>query len=107
MKHTIRVLIFILLFLGSTVLCAFADGVTLRPTKQPGEWSILDATGNVVGTLKSIDNGSYSLQASTGLYYGIIKSTGELQTNQRHPLITPDEAQLYIDTLKAMSDLKK
>jgi hypothetical protein len=106
-KYLIRVSVLVLLLLGSTVFYAFADGVTLKPTKQQGEWSILDSSGTFVGTLKSIDNGAYSLQDSSGLYYGVIKSTGELQTNQRHPLITPDEAQLYLDTLKAISQLKK
>ena len=106
-KYLVRVSVLVLLLLCSTVFYAFADGVALKPTKQQGEWSILDASGNVLGTLRSIDNGAYSLQRGDGIYYGIIKNTGELQTNQRHPLITPEEAQLYLDTLKAISELKR
>ena len=44
---------------------AFADGVTLNKV-NPGEWKILDSSGETLGTLKTMEDGSYSVQYAAG-----------------------------------------
>ncbi len=102
-----RFFLFALLFqfLLAPVFAASTEEVTLKQVK-PGEWTILRASGEKAGTLKSIENGAYSIQLANGQYFGIILKTGELQSNRRHPLFTPDEAQLYLDALKAIKTMQ-
>lgn len=84
---------------------AFADGVTLNKV-NPGEWKILDSTGETLGTLKTMEDGSYSVQYAAGDFLGIIIKTGELKKTGRHPIITETDARLYLDLLKAIQQIK-
>ncbi|MCE5335488.1 MAG: hypothetical protein LLG06_12970 [Desulfobacteraceae bacterium] len=104
MKKLIFPILAVLLFC-SAVCWAANEEVTLKQTK-PGEWTIIRPSGEMAGTLKRVENGAYSIQLANGQYFGIILKTGELQSNRRHALFTPDEAQLYLDALKAIRNMK-
>ena len=105
-------LIFVPLFflcLGSTCL---ADGLTLKPA-GPGQWTILDANGEEVGTLgrvgeqgAEVNAGGYSILPKGGQYLGIIRSDGNLQLSGRHPVISPSDARLFLDVSEAIKSLQ-
>jgi hypothetical protein len=67
---------------------------------------MLDADGQSLGTLKSIEDGAFTVQFSNGDYLGIILKTGELKKPGRHPTVTEQEAQFYLDVLRAIKKLK-
>jgi hypothetical protein len=84
---------------------SFADELTLKAEKA-GEWTINNSAGQPVGKLRSTDDGGYSVQLGSGPYIGAIRKTGELQINQRHAVLTPEQAQFYLDVLDAIKSLK-
>ncbi len=96
----------LLLLLLTPTLNAAEDGITLKPTK-PGEWAMLTKGGQRIGTIRTMEEGAYSVQLPSGDYLGIILKSGELKKPGRHPAITPDEARLYLDTWEAIQKLAR
>lgn len=105
MKKT-AILAVLFLLLLSPVLNAAEDEITLKQLK-PGEWKMLAPGGQQVGTLRTMEEGAYSVQLSNGQYLGIIMKTGELKKPGRHPSITPDEAKFYLETWEAIQKLPR
>jgi hypothetical protein len=103
MRKTFFVLVPIFFLLLSQQ--AFADEITLNQVNK-GAWKITDSGGQPVGTLKSVEDGAFSVQFTNGEYLGLILKTGDLKKPGRHPLVTEQEAQLYLDILKAIKKLK-
>jgi len=100
--------LFALLFLFclAPVLYAETDAITLKQSAK-GEWKMLDRNGQQVGTLRLMEEGTaYSIQLPGGEYMGIIFKTGQYQKPGRRPLVTPDDARLYLDTWEAIQKLK-
>jgi hypothetical protein len=93
------------LFLMGFVSISQADGLTLKALDQD-HWTILDSGGEEIGTLAKVEEGAYSVLPKEGQYLGIIKSSGELQLQGRHPTMSPDQARLYLDVLEVIKTLK-
>ncbi|MGA2400096.1 MAG: hypothetical protein ABSG91_00120 [Syntrophobacteraceae bacterium] len=98
-------LIFLPLFLIGLASYCLADEVTLKLSSE-GQWAVLDADGQETGTLAKVDEGAYSILPKGGQYLGIVRSNGDLQLTGRHPVISPSQAQLYLDVLDAIKTLK-
>ncbi len=105
MKKTVLLVILFVLLL-SPILNASEDEVILKPVK-PGEWSMQSKDGQRIGTLRTMEEGAYSVQLPNGEYMGIILKSGELKKPGRHPSITPDEAKLYIEIWEAIRKLPR
>lgn len=102
-----RALLFALLpvfFLAASQF-ALADEFSLKQSK-PGEWQILSSTGQPRGTLRSIEEGAFTVQLNSGEYLGVILKTGELRKPGRRPAFSPEEAQYYLDILQAIRKMK-
>lgn len=104
-SHALLALIFLPLVLISLASEGLADGVALKPSSQ-GEWLIYDSSGQEIGTLALVEKGAYSIRPKDGQYIGIIIANGDLKMTGRHPVLTPDGAQLYLDALEAIKTLK-
>jgi hypothetical protein len=106
-------LIFITLFLIGFASYGLADELTLKASGE-GQWAILNASGQEIGTLAKVgkgdpqaeEAGGYSILPKGGSYLGIVKSNGDLQLLSRHVTVTPGEVRLYLDVLEAMKTLK-
>jgi hypothetical protein len=82
-----------------------ADEVTLKAL-DGGQWAILDSEGQEIGTLAKVEEGAYSILPKGGQYLGIVIGNGDLKLSGRHPVISPSDAQLYLDVLDAVKTLK-
>lgn len=103
-KKALFVILFLLL--SSPILNAGENEITLKPSK-PGEWAMLTKDGQRIGTVRTMEEGAYSVQLPNGEYLGIILRSGELKKPGRHPSITPDEARLFIETWEAIQKLPR
>lgn len=104
MKKASSFIVFFLLLMG-LVSVSMADGVTLKASGE-GKWAIIDPAGQEIGTLEKVEEGAYSILPKGGQYVGIVRSNGDLQMTGRHPVITPFQANLYLDVLEAIKTLK-
>lgn len=99
-------LIFLPLFLIGLASSCLADEVTLKLSGE-GQWSVLDAGGQEIGTVAKVEGGGYSILPKGGQYLGIVRPNGDLQLTGRHPVIGPSQAQLYLDVVDALKTLKE
>jgi hypothetical protein len=83
---------------------SLADGVCLK-SAGGGQWAIIDSAGRQIGTLGRVEPGAYSILPTGGQYLGVVKRNGDLQLQGRHPVISPSDAQLYLDVLNAIKTL--
>jgi hypothetical protein len=104
MKKAVAFVLMTLLLAGAASV-GLAGEVSLKPSGD-GRWTILDSTGEEIGTLAKVEEGAYSVLPKGGQYLGIIRSGGDLQLTGRHPVITPAQAQLYLDLLEPIRTLK-
>jgi hypothetical protein len=104
MKKALALICLSLLLMGF-VSTGLADEVTLK-AQEDGKWAILDADGQEVGTLAKVDEGAYSILPKGGQFLGIVRSNGDLQLTGRHPVMSPAQAQLYLDAVEAIKTLK-
>lgn len=83
-----------------------AEDLTLKTGQQKGEWVVLNQKGDPVGTLKNVDRDAF-LVTLGGRYIGTILKSGDLQTNRNHAIFKPEDAQFYLDVLKALRAIGK
>jgi len=107
MKKSLAILalIFLPLLLIGLASVGLADQLVLKAS-NPGEWTIYDLSDQEVGTLALVEEGAYSIRVKGGQYIGIIRANGDLQLTGRHPVMSPDQAHLYLDALDAIKALK-
>ncbi len=99
-------LFFLPIFAMTVASAVMADEITLKKTNSD-EWIILDSDGEQIGILRDMhEDGAYSIQEKNGEYLGVVKNNGDLQMPRRHPLLSPAEAQLYLDVLRALQTIK-
>jgi hypothetical protein len=98
-------LIFLPLLLIGFASVGLADELIVKPSK-PGEWILYDATDQEVATLALVEDGAYSIRPKGGQYLGIIRANGDLQMTGRHPVMSPSDAQLYLDAVDAIKGIK-
>ncbi len=105
MKKHLLPIVLVFVFCFMFVQYAAAEDLTIKKVDEK-TWKILNAKGELVGTLRPADEGAFSVQLPSGDYMGFILKTGELKKPQRHPLITPAEAKLYLDIHAAIQKMK-
>ena len=98
-------LICLCLFLTGFVSTSQADEVALKALDE-GKWAIFDSGGQEIGTLAKVGEGSYSILPKGWQYLGIVIGNGDLKLTGRHPVLSPSDAQLYLDALDAIKTLK-
>jgi len=67
-----------------------------------------DRNGALAGTLKRTEKGNFKFYDQGGGYVGLIVETGKWiprDARRSYTSITPEEAQLYLDALKAIETL--
>lgn len=101
----ILALVFFPLLLIGLASEGLADELILKASNQ-GEWLIFDSGGQEVGTLALVEDGAYSIRPKGEQYLGIIRSNGDLQMTGRHPVMSPGDARLYLDSLEAIKAIK-
>jgi hypothetical protein len=102
----------IMLLLVAALFCftsfaVFSAQITPRPKGQ-NEWAMHDDSGALVGTLKKTEKGNFKFYDQSGGYVGLIVETGKWiprDARRSYTSITPEEAQLYLDALKAIETL--
>ena len=104
MKKALALISLSLLLMGF-VSVSLAGELTLKPLEE-GKWAIIDAGGQELGTLAKVDEGAYSILPKGGQFLGIVRSNGDLQLTGRHPVMSPAQAQLYLDAVEAIKTLK-
>jgi hypothetical protein len=104
MKKALALICVSLFLMGFVSICQ-AHGLALKPLEE-GNWAILDAGGQEIGTLAKVDGGGYSILPKGGDYLGVVKSNGDLQLLVRHATVSPSQVQLYLDVLEAIKTLK-
>jgi len=88
---------------------AVSGGVTVEVVSQT-EWRIINPEGAFVGTLKSVEQKGFTFFDTDGTFIGTITESGawfHRLYRKRDTRITPDEAKLYTDALKAIEAVKK
>ena len=73
------------------------------------EWDILNNEGGVVGRLQSDSKTSFKFYDTSGLFIGTILESGGWQHRlyrKRNTQITPEEARLYLDALRAIAGIR-
>jgi hypothetical protein len=97
-----------ILWVGPAVV--FSEPLALRPQGE-GQWELYSKTGNaVVGTVKKTEEGNYKFYGGEGEYIGLILESRTWiprDARRSYTRIEPEEAELYLDVLKAIETLKK
>ena len=107
MKKVLLLATMIVLFCSS-LFPVFSEQLATRPKGQ-NEWEMLNQNGDVVGTLKKTEKGNYKFYNGGGRYVGLIFQTGKWmprEASRSYTTITPEEAQLYLDTLEAIKTIR-
>ena len=107
MKKVILLATMIVLFC-STSFPVFSEQMPTRPKGQD-EWEMFNQNGNVVATLKRTEKGSYKFYSRGGQYVGLILCSGKWiprDARRSYTTITPEAAQLYLDVLKVVKNMK-
>ncbi len=105
-KAIILAAMIVALFLCS--LPVLADDIVLKPTGE-NTWAMHNLKGDFVGTLKREEQGTFTYYNKDEKYMGRILKSGVLQPKnfqRAKTSITPEEAQLYLDVLKAIETIK-
>lgn len=67
------------------------------------QWDLLTEDGKPAGSLETTDEGNYVFYDRNGTYEGIILSSLEwIPKTGKYIRVTPQEAQLYLDIVKAL-----
>ncbi len=85
------------------------NGITVEQVGD-GEWRIINQDGEFVGTLKSEKQQSFTFYDAGGVFMGtILESKDWIHRlyRKRDTRVTPEEARLYIDALKAIEIINK
>ncbi len=96
------------LLLCSVSLPAFSAAITLTP-KGGMTWEMLDSHGKLVGTLKRVDESSFSFYDQGGRHVGLILGNGDWVpsvSKRRRISIKPEAAQFYLDVLRAVKGIQ-
>ena len=104
---TIMTLATMVFVLYSSSLPVFSEPITTRPKGQ-NEWAMHDDSDALDGTLKRTEKGNFKLYDQSGGYVGLIVETGTWiprDARRSYTSITPEEARLYLDALKAIETL--
>ena len=86
----------------------FSGRLAITP-KDQNEWEMLNHNGDVVGTLKRTEKGSYKFYDRGGKYVGLILGSGKWippDARRSYTTITPEAAQLYLDVLNVIETIK-
>lgn len=86
----------------------FSGRLAITP-KDQNEWEMLNHNGDVVGTLKRTEKGSYKFYNRGGQYIGLILHSGKWippDARRSYTTITPEAAQLYLDVLNVIETIK-
>lgn len=99
-----------LLLLVTTVLtsAAFAGDVSVEAVSGQ-EWKIINPDGEVVGLLRSETRKSFTFYDAGGSFVGTIlesKAWMHRLYRKRTTQVTPEEARLYLDALKAIEAIR-
>jgi len=88
----------------------FSETLALRPQGE-GEWGLYSKAGNlVVATVKKTAEGNYKFYSGEGEYVGLIlesKAWIPRDARRSYTRIKPEEAELYLDVLKAIETIKQ
>jgi len=106
MRKIVTLATVIVLFCFSS-LPAFSGQITPRPKGQ-NEWAMYDENAVFVGTLKRTEEGNFKFYDKGGGYVGLIVEAGRWiprDSRRSYTSIEPEEAQLYLDALKAIETL--
>ena len=103
----------IMLLAMAAVLLTFSSSALLSAqittrSKGQNEWAMYDDGGALVGSLKRTEKGNFKFYDQSGGYVGLIVETGKWiprDARRSYTSITPEEAQLYLDALKAIEAL--
>jgi hypothetical protein len=107
MKKAVLLITVIVLF----CLCSlpvFSEEIVLRP-KDQDMWEMCNLSGDSVGTLKRTEAGNFGFYDKGGKYIGVILQSGTWipwNARKRKTVIKPEEAQLYVDVLRAIKTIK-
>ena len=88
-------------------IAVFSAQITPRPKGQ-NEWAMYDENAVFVGTLKRTEEGNFKFYDKGGGYVGLIVEAGRWiprDARRSYTSIEPEEAQLYLDALKAIETL--
>ncbi|MFZ2447998.1 MAG: hypothetical protein WAW37_16700 [Syntrophobacteraceae bacterium] len=104
MRKSIFFVLLLLIIFAPLQRAAAAD-LTLKASGQ-GEWKILSPSGAQIGTLRSMEEGAFSVQLPNGAYFGIILRGGDFKKPGRHAAISPDDARFYLDVWQAIQKMQ-
>ncbi|MDY6953090.1 MAG: hypothetical protein SWE60_16400 [Thermodesulfobacteriota bacterium] len=89
---------------------SFSEPLALRPQGE-NEWGLYSKTANVaVATFKRTEEGNYKFYGGEGEYVGLIlesKAWIPRDARRSYTRIKPEEAELYLDVLKAIETIKQ
>jgi hypothetical protein len=98
--------VIVLFCLGS--LPVFSEEIVPRP-KGNHTWEMHNVNGDFVGRLKRTEYGNFDFYDKSGKYIGVILQSGTWipwNARKRKTVIEPEEAQLYVDVLRAIKTIK-
>lgn len=101
-RAVIIVLTAAFVFLGSSLLKAGEFSVK---STGAGEWKFYD-DGDFLGSLRKTDEGKLALADKNGSYVGLMDKGGGLFFDHRHPTLTPDVGQLYLQAVEVVRNMK-
>jgi hypothetical protein len=88
-------------------LAVFSAEITPKPKGQD-DWALYDENAAFLGTLKRTKEGNFKFYDKSGEYMGLIVDAGRWiprDARRSYTSITPEEARLYLDALKAIDTL--
>ena len=103
----IMLLATVIVFFCCSSLPAYSGQITPSPKGQD-EWAMHDRNSTFVGTLKRTEKGNFKFYDKGGAYVGLIVENGKWiprDARRSYTSITPEDAQLYLDALKAIKTL--
>jgi hypothetical protein len=101
-KLTAFAVLFTLILAASVAL---ADEATVESAGK-GQWKIYNLNKELMGSVQKAPDGKFMLVGKTGVYIGVLGTNGDLYFTGRHPTMTPDVAELYLEAVKAIPKLK-
>lgn len=99
----------VVLFLTAAVLFLSASALKAGEfnvkSTVPGEWKFYEGS-KFIGTLKKTPEGKLALADKNGSYVGLMDRSGGLYFDHRHPTLTPEVAELYLQAVEVVTSLK-